>query len=175
MPEDLQREIEILLSPAQWFGLQEHLQGPRSSSISARIEHSLRTIRREADGRLRLIFSEADGALVIQGLRVLESDRFTEDPAVDQLLADREPAAQTSEWTIPPSGTRCQAYRLSGRIPGDPNNRCIQRSTRRIQVRHRGELCPLNLCTQHAKMSLTYGNSVYFVVGTDLIGVGHPR
>jgi hypothetical protein len=167
------QEIEIQLTPDDWLRVQRALEGNRSAAIRSRIDHSLRSLRREPNGTLSLIFSECDGAFVTQTLHGLSSVADS-DQISHAGLEGFNPLPQALLTKIPIAGTQCQAYRLTAGLPGDVSNRCEQRATQQIQVRHCGSPMRLDLCTQHAKQSTHRNRPLYFVVGTDLIGIGHP-
>ncbi|HET9659126.1 MAG TPA: hypothetical protein VFP05_02275 [Thermomicrobiales bacterium] len=169
------QEIEIRLTPDDWLLLQDALTGARAAAIKSRIEHSLRSLRREPNGTLSLIFSQQDGDIVTQTLHELFSVDSDGNLAGGRGLVKMEPLPQPLPTKRPAPGSQCQAYRLTAGLPGDVTNRCEQRATQQIQVRHRGSSIPLDLCTQHARQNTRRGRPLYFVVGSDLIGVGHPN
>jgi hypothetical protein len=168
------QEIEILLSPEDWTRVQDSLEGGRSAAIKSRIDHSLRSLRREPNGTLCLVFSQSDGAVVTQALRLLFPEDASGTLEDARSLVELVPVPSTLQARIPAAGSRCEAYRLTAGLPGDATNRCEQRATQQLQVRHRGNQIPLDLCTQHAKLNTQRGRPLYFVVDTDLIGIGHP-
>jgi len=168
------QEIEIRLTPEEWNRVQLALEGSRSEAITSRIEHSLRSLRREPNGTLSLIFTEYDGTVVTQALRLSLSDDVSGDASDDRELVALDPLPRAQAIQIPEPGSRCQAYRLTAGLPGDATNRCEQRATRQLQVRHGGTPMLLDLCTQHAKQNTHRRRPLYFLIDADLIGIARP-
>ena len=168
------QEIEILLDPGDWTRVQNVLEGSRSSAIKNRIDYSLRSLRREPNGTVSLIFSQGDGSIVTQALRLVFSDYGDGNSTGKRGLVEWDPDLPALQTKKPNPESRCQAYRLTAGLPGDATNRCEQRATQQLQVRHCDNHIPLDLCTQHAKQNSHRRRSLYFLVDTDLIGIGHP-
>lgn len=168
------QEIEIQLDPDEWTRVQDALEGSRSAAIKSRIEHSLRSLRREPNGTLCLIFSQGDGNVVTQALRLTLPNESSENVSGSGRLVGFDLVPRALSIQSPEPGSRCQAYRLTAGLPGDATNRCEQRATQQLELRHCGNPLALDLCTQHAKQSTHRGRPLYFLIGTDLIGIGHP-